>query len=167
MHCKKSIPFHDKHKWIKKDGKIFRVTMGSYDAAEVGKVVGLCILNILPCITDTNSTGLYRDNELFAVYNASGPRVERIKKKIIEVFKNSLKITTHPNLIQTDFLDIPLNLQTEKFWPYIKPGDRTLYINSKSNHPSSIKNQMINMIGKRLTRNSGNREKFEKATPTY
>ena len=53
--------------------------------------------------------------------------------------------------MQTDFLDVTLNLKTEKHWPYRKPNDEQLYININSNHPPSIKKVLPNMISNRLS----------------
>ena len=67
--------------------------------------------------------GLYRDDGLEIINSKSGPVIERIKKIISIIFQNNgLKITTESNLLQTDFLDITLNLTTGKYWPYRKPG---------------------------------------------
>ena len=48
MHCRKSLLFNNSDIWIKKDGnKDFDVTMGSFDGAEIFKLVDLYILYIL------------------------------------------------------------------------------------------------------------------------
>ena len=90
----------------------------------------------------------------------SGSIIERIKKNISTIFQNNgLKITTKSNLLQTDFLDITLNLIIGEYWPYRKHGDIPLYINAKTNHPPNIKktitqNDLITLIKKfiQLTR---------------
>ena len=103
-----------------------------------------------------------------AIINSkSEPVIERIQKIISSVFQNNgLKITTEFNLLQTDFLDITLNLTTGKYWPYRKPGDIPLYINAKSNHPPNIKKQLPKMISSRLSRNSYSLQEF-KTIPEY
>ena len=126
-----------------KDGNLFDVTMGSYDGAEICELVGLFLLHELNTLmTDkAGSIGLYRDDGLAAVYNLSGPAIDRLKKDITKIFQtHGLSIITETNLIQTDFLDVTFNLETEKFWPYRKPGNQPLYINIRSNHPPTSKN---------------------------
>ena len=38
----------------------------------------------------------------------------------------------------TDFLDIYLDLENDKFCPYRKPNDTPLYVHCESNHPLNI-----------------------------
>ena len=82
---------------------------------------------------------------------------ERIKKNLLTIFQNNgLKIMTESNLLQMDFLDITLNLTTEKYWPYFKPSDISLYINANSNHLPNIKkainkNDYVMLIKKFIT----------------
>ena len=47
MHVRKSLLFHDNLPWVKKQGSMFDVTMGSYDGAEVCELVGLYILYLI------------------------------------------------------------------------------------------------------------------------
>ena len=116
--------------------------MGPIDGAEICELVGLYLLHNLCDPAQNAELGLYRDNGLVVVRNASGPNVDKIKKKIIKIFQqHNLKITTEANLIQTDFLDVTFNLDTGKYWPYKKPENQPLYINTKSNHPPPIKKQ--------------------------
>ena len=152
MHCRKSVLFGDQSTWTKKNGNLFDVTMGSYDGAEICELVGLYLLHELNKTIKNQHLGLYRDDGLAIINSKSGPVIERIKKIISTIFQNNgLKITTESNLLQTDFLDITLNLTTGKYWPYRKPGDIPLYINAKSNHPPNIKktitqNDLITLI---------------------
>ena len=102
--------------------------------------MGLFLLHKLSTIIPKDLTGLYRDDGLVILRNSSGPNTDRIKKRIIKLFqKHNLKITIEANIIQTDFLDVTLNLKTEKHWSFRKPNDEQLYININSNHPPSIK----------------------------
>ena len=102
------------------------------------------------------------------INSKSGPIIERIKKNIPTIFQNNgLKITTESNLLQTDFLDITLNLITGKYWPYREPRDVPLYINAKSNHPPNIKKQLPKMISSRLSKNSYSLQEFNKTIPEY
>ena len=77
--------------------------------AEICELVGLYLLHNLCNLSLNAELGLYRDDGLAVVRNASGPNVDKIKKKVIKIFQqHHLKITTEANLIQTDFLDVPL-----------------------------------------------------------
>ena len=78
-----------------------------------------------------------------------------------------ISITTETNLVQTDFLDVTFNLETEKFWPYWKPGDQPFYINMRSYHPSNIKKQQPQIVKLQLSRNSCDEEPFKSAAPRY
>ena len=88
-------------------------------------------------------TGLHSSNVGFdglaIVHKANGPKVERLRKDIISLFKDEgLSITIDTNLIETDFLGVSFNLNTGKYFPFQKPNNTPLYIHSKSNHPPSI-----------------------------
>ena len=105
---------------------------------------------------------------LVIVRNLFGPQIERLKKKIIEVFKeNDLNITTEAGIMQTDFLDATFDLTSESFWPYGKPNSNPQYIHTSSNHLPNIKKQLPNMIAKSLSQNSIDKSEFEKAAPDY
>ena len=72
---------------------------------------------------------LHRDDGLAFLGNTSGPDTERLRKKIIKLFKDKeLQITIDANLIETDFLDVTFNLNSGKYWPYRKPNNPPLYI---------------------------------------
>ena len=78
--------------------------MGSYDGAEVCELVGLFLLNDLSNLIGKNNVGLYRDDGLAVVDNASGPQMDKIRKQMHDIFKkNDLSITTEINLSTTDF----------------------------------------------------------------
>ena len=68
--------------------------MGCFDGAEVCKLVDTYILNQLQHTFQHHSVGLYRDDDLAVVKGLSGPEIERMKKRIIKMFKDcGLKIT--------------------------------------------------------------------------
>ena len=93
--------------------------MGSYDGAEICELVGLYLLNQLSTVIDKSSVGLYRDDGLAAINNENGPKLHRISKDIIALFKKEvLSITIETNLIETDFLDVTFNLATKKYFPF-------------------------------------------------
>ena len=78
-----------------------------------------------------------------------------------------LSITIETNLFETDFLDVTFNLATGNFFPFRKPKNQPLYINTKSNHPPTIIRDLPNMINKRLSELSCNEKEYEKAKPLY
>ena len=154
--------------WIKNNGSLFDVTMGSFDGAELCKLVGLFLLSGLASIIGKSNVGLYRDDSLAILENTPGPDTECIKKKIIKFFKqNGLKITIDANVVQANFLDVTFNLQSDKYWPYQKRNDHPLYIHLRSNHPPSIKKQLPSMLAERLSQLSCNQHMFNKATVVY
>ena len=71
------------------------------------------------------------------------------------------------NSTQVDFLDVTLNLENCTFRPFIKPGDKPLYVHSKSNHPPSIIKNIPKGINKRLSKISSTKEIFDQASPAY
>ena len=167
-HCKKSIFFSRDSAWIKSDGSLFDVTIGSYDGAEVCELVCLFMLNLIAPLVGKNNVGLYRDDGLAILKNASGPESERIKKKVIKIFQQyGLSISADTNLVLTDFLDVTFNLKLGKYWPYRKPNDQSLYIHQQSNHPPTIKKQLPSMLAKRLSLLSCNCDEFFKAISDY
>ena len=60
-----------------------------------------------------------------------------------------------------------LDLQTSIFKPYIKPGDKPLYVNAGSNHPPAILKNIPRGINKRISRISANQEVFDLAAPLF
>ena len=102
------------------------------------------------------------------VHKANGPKVNRLRKDIISLFKDEgLSITIDTNLIETDFLDVSFNLDTGKYFPFKKPNNAPLYIHSKSNHPPSIIKQLPSMTNKRISNLSFDEIEFDKAKITY
>ena len=66
----------------------------------------------------------------------SGPEIERMKKRIIKIFKDcGLKITIKGDLKIVNFLDVTFNLHKNTYEPYRKPDNQPVYINVNSNHP--------------------------------
>ena len=111
--------------------------MGSFDSAEVCELVGLYLLNKIKSLLGSNNVGLYRDDGLAIVHKANGPKVDRLRKDIISLFKyEGLSVTIDTNLIETDFSDVSFNLNTGKYFPFKKLNNTPLYIHSKSNTQS-------------------------------
>ena len=155
--------------WIKNsENPMFDVTMGSFDGAEICEIVGLYLLDKLSVLLHKEDVGLYRDDGLAVVDNANGPKLDKLRKKIITIFKaEGLSITIETNLRETDFLDVTFNLHTNKYFPYRKPNNDPLYINIYSNHPSTTKKELRKMINKRLSELSCDKDAFDKAKGIY
>ena len=128
MHSRKSLLFSNNEIWVKKDNPNFNVTMGSFDGAEVCKLVGLYLLNILKSEFGGKNIGLYRVDGYSCFENRSGLELEKIKKKICKIFKdNGLNITVETNLYITEYLDKTFNLKTGKYYPYRKQQEIIVY----------------------------------------
>ena len=78
-----------------------------------------------------------------------------------------LCITIETNLKIVNFLDITLNLNNGKVYPYRKPNDKPVYVHSLSDHPPAIINNIPDSINRRLTDISSDETIFEEATPPY
>ena len=104
-HARKSLLFGEGSTWLKRDGRQFDVTMGSYDGAEICELVGLYMLDLLSNIFNKELIGLYRDDGLAAL-RLSGPEADRARKDIIKIFKQcGLRMTVDFLFKETDFLD--------------------------------------------------------------
>ena len=116
LNSRKSLLFSADGLWIKHSGSLFDVTMGYFDGAEICKLVGLFILSKLSSIIHIDNIGLYRNDSLAIIRKASGPEMERTRKKVIVFFKmHGLKVTADTNLFQIDFLDVSFDLNSGKF----------------------------------------------------
>ena len=168
MHARKSLLFNNNEPWIKKGNNTFDVTMGSFDGAEICELVGLYILHGLCAKYGKDTIGLYRDDGLAIFKNISGPAAERIKKDITRHFRNhGLNITIQTNMKVVNYLDVTFNLNSGTYYPYRKPNDQPLYINTKSNHPPSIIKQLPKNISHLISSLSCNETEFSKIKPTY
>ena len=163
--ARKSLLFNKEGNWVEKsENPPLNITMGSFDGAEIYKIVGIYLLEKLSPLLGKETFGLYRDNGLATVNSSSSPVLDRMRKDIISVFKNeSLSITIATNLIETDVLDVTFNLLTEKYFPFRKVNNKPLHINAKSNHTHTIIKELPKMINKRLSALSCNKEVFNKA----
>ena len=142
--------------------------MGSFDAAEICELVGIHILSILSNKLDKQSTGFYRDDELVLLRNTYKQKTDRLRKDVIEIFKNAgFKIEIKTNLHIVDFLDVMFNLLDGKYKPYQKPNDQLLYVNTSSNHPPQIIKQLPISISNRLSNNSSNKQVFDMSKGEY
>ena len=128
---------------MKKSG-LFDVTMGASDGAEICELVGLYLISLIRERFPELDFGLYRDDGVAAHRRIPGPRLDRIRKELIALFKeHGLDITIEINLLIVNFLDVTLNLDKGKFSPYRKPNDTPLYVHCESNYPPSVLKKMI------------------------
>ena len=129
-------------------------------------MVGCYLLSLLTKKYGQN-IGLYRDDGLAAL-KGNPQEVERIKKDICKVFRDhDLKITVEANTTKVNFLDVTLDLQSGKYYPYTKEGNVPLYVHRKSNHPPSILKNIPESINKRLSEISSDKECFDNAKGVY
>ena len=95
-------------------------------------------------------------------------KIEIIKKDICSIFNNhGLKITIQANKKIVDFLDVSLNLSTQKYQPFTKPNNIPLYVHNKSNHPPKVLENIPAAINKRLSEISSDEDSFQRAVPLY
>ena len=142
--------------------------MGSYDGAELCELIGIYIQSLLTNILSKDNMGLYRDDGLFILRKINKQQTDRVRKKIISIFKNiDFKIEIVTNLTEVDFLDVTFNLENNTYRPYKKPNDKLIYIDVSSNHPPQIKKQLTKIISDRLSRNSSNADIFNNTKLEY
>ena len=105
--------------------------------------------------------GLYNNDGLTAVQGTNKER-EAIRTKITQIFaEENLKVEQKVNLSVVDYLDITLDLEVNKHFPFHKA--KPIYINKDSNHPQHIIKEIPNMIQKRITMLSSDEEIFKNA----
>ena len=142
--------------------------MGSFHGAEVCEPIGLFLLNNLSEKYRKNNVGLYRDDGLVLLTNATGPQSERTRKDVTREFKKQgLNISISTNQKICDFLDVTLNLTDGTHYPYRKPNNETLYIDTNSNYPPAIIKHLPAAIGRRISDISASKELFNKAKPHH
>ena len=130
-------------------------------------MVGCYSLSQLNEIPGVSEIGLYRDDGL-AVLQQTPSATERIKKEICKIFRKcNLKITIEANKKVVNFLDVTLDLNTEKFKPYSKPSNTPLYVHSKSNHPPNIIKNIPESVNRRLSEISSDEVVFNEAATPY
>ena len=171
MTSRRNFLFYDDSAWTKKENPRFDITMGSFDGAEACELVGLFLLNK---ITHTNfgidkhqvridkqQIGIYRDDGLMLV-RGSKRELDRLRKKMEQLFATfGLKITTETGMKSTDFLDVTLDLDEGTFKPFRKDEQLPVYVNKRSNHPSSITRNIPAMIERRVSSRCSNAHIFE------
>ena len=88
--ARKSLLFNKSKTWIKKDSGLFDVAIGTFDGAEVCKLVSNFLLYKLSEEYDRKNLALYCDDGLAIFKNVSGPDSEKIKKHFCKLFKGTL-----------------------------------------------------------------------------
>ena len=170
MHAKQTLLFSNDEPWRKKDNNnsLFDVPMGSYDGAETCEIVVCYLLHqIKEEFGNELSVGLYRDDGL-AISHGAPREIENQKKAICKIFEaNNLKITIEANKKITDHLDVTLDLNTQEYRPYMKPGNRPQYVHAKSNHPPNIIKAIPEGINKRLSEISSSEKIFKETVQPY
>ena len=168
-HSRKSILYSKERPWVKKEGLgLFDVAMGSYDVAEICDLIGIFALSQLPEQYDRRDIGLYRDDGLVVFRGISGSLADRIKKDFTRSFDQlGLGITIQTNIRSVNFLNVMFNLRVVKYYPYLEPNNKPLYINRLSNHPPLILRQLTAALSRRLTDLSYDADVFREAAPLY
>ena len=93
--------------------------MGSFDDAEVCKLVGMYILRFLAKLINKKDCGLFGDDGLLILGNVNGQQINRMYKNIIKIFQDiGFTIDVETKLKAIDFLDITFNLNngTYRSW---------------------------------------------------
>ena len=165
--AKNSLLFNGNTTWCKKtSNSLFDVTMGSFDGAETCELVGSYILSKLTPKLGHN-IGLYRDDGL-AAFDKTPREIENIKKYICTTFsEHNLKLTIEANKKRVDYLDVTLDLISESYKPFMKPGNVPQYVNRNSNHPPPIIRSIPENINTRLSNISSDKSAFDSAIPPY
>ena len=70
-HARKSLLYDNSEPWLKKDSRLFDVTLRTYDTAEVCELVGTFLLYKLSLKYNKNNIGLYHDDGLGIFKNIS------------------------------------------------------------------------------------------------
>ena len=170
MACRKSILFNSGNVWTKKD-RDFDVTMGAQDGAEIAELTGIYLLKqvneFLSSLSKSSHAGLYRDDGLIYIEDASGPLISKIEKALHRIFKrNKLNISIEQKGHTINFLDVTLSTDGS-YKPYKKPNSTTKYVNKGSNHPPSITKNIPSSIQKRLNTISSCESEFIDAKDEY
>ena len=167
IEARKSFLFYEGTHWAKKQSPEFDVPMGSHDGAEICDLVGLFLLSELKKPNINIELGCYKDDGL-AISSLTKKQTETLKKKMCATFrKYGLEITIEANKKTVQFLDVEMNLETNTYKPYLKPGDTPLYVNANSNHPPSILKNIPEGINRRLSSLSSDENMFNSVAPIY
>lgn len=146
------IEFEDQL-WARKDtNDCFDIMMGSADSAQVTDLIGIFLLKNLADKFPQLIGGLYRDDALFVLRNASKSQIERTRKQL-KVFFNSwnLNITFEYDIKTANFLDSTLNLSTGLHAPFHKQNECLSYVHRDSNHPKCVTKAIVKSVTNRIS----------------
>ena len=156
--------------WVKKgdrEEEKFGVTIGSYMGAEACEICTIFLLAKIKETLPTVNAGCFRDDGLL-VTKARPQQIEQQKKLLCDMFgRHGLGIKASANLKKTDFLDVVLDLNQNRYGPYRKPGDTPVYVSNKSDHPKKVLGNVPVGVNKRLSVISSDREMLMAAAPSY
>ena len=110
MQARRTLLFNNGEPWVKKVGnEEFVAPMGCFDGVEICELVRIYDLHQLKSVMRKENAGLYGDDGLGILQNLSGPEVQRMRKRIIKIFKDCrLNITIKMNLKTVIFLTYAL-----------------------------------------------------------
>ena len=141
--------------------------MGAFNGAETCDLIGLFLLDQINNRIKEIEAGLYRDDGL-GVAETTPRNLEKLRQKIVKIMSEfGFKITSTANQKVVQFLDVTLDLDNECYKPYIKPGDKPMYVNRQSNHPPAVTKNIPLAVNRRLSSISSTKEIFDSAAPIY
>lgn len=165
LQSKNSLLLAQGKRWEKKSSP-FDVAMGSFDGAECCELIAIFMISRINTVIGGNF-GLYRDDGLGAI-KATPRKIDIMKKSLCKLFnEHGLRITVEANQKVVNYLDVTLNLNEEKYSPYMKPNNRILYVNKHSNHPPIVTRNIPAAISRRLSANSSNKAIFDNSIAPY
>ena len=170
VYCLKSFLFGNETAWTKKNhSNMFDVTMDSFNGAEVCELIGLFLLDMQPQRQIRQKQRWTLRRRRAGTSKKHKPTTIRTGKKDItrELKKQGLKMSISANLKICNFLDVTLNLTDGTHYPYKKPQNETVYIDTNSNHPPTIIKRLLVAIGRWISDIFKNREHFNRAKPQY
>ena len=127
---------------MKKDSRLFDLTVCAYDGVEVCKLLGTFLLYKLSLKYNKKNIGFYHNDGL-ALFENRGPKSEKVKKDIQKLFKeNEVDIIIQYNIKTINYLDVTLNLENSTYSPYQIENNQIKHINLESNLPPSIIKQL-------------------------
>ena len=105
---------------------------------------------------------------MIVVKNLNGQQTDKLKKRIIQVFKNfGFKTEIKTNLFEVLFLDVTFRLIKGTFQPYKKTNNNLSYIYVFSNNPPDVIKRLLNSVNNLLLRNSSRKEIFDNTKENY
>ena len=121
----------------------------------------------LSSLSKKSHAGLYRDDGLIYIEDATRPLISRIEKALHRIFKrNKLNISIEQKDHTINFLDVTLSTDGSHK-PYNKPNSTIKYVNKGSSHSPSITKNIPSSIQKRLNSISSCEREFTDAKDEY